>query len=462
MPHATHFTRLERRTLPFARQRERWDSRMTVPEPGSSQTSKEQAGHAIPLTMTLEPDRAIAGRYRVDRLLTRSSTSRVYAGAQIPIDRPVAIKIFRAGLRIDAATFAKIVHRNIVGVLDYGELETGEQFLVTEYLAGEPLSALLAREKKISSERACRIAIQICRALRAAHAKGLSHQDLKTSNVIVLGDGDDNEEGEFIKLLDFGSGVSPDGVTSLGILLSEILGESRDVAPELLVIASRAKEDVPGDRYGSLDDLLADLKAAHRLIAGTPSIEASSTAPIAFSIASSMLAPRPRETTPRPVADPPRASSRKIGPLAILAVIVGIGGAGVMVGRMQKAPRAEAPANASALLPSLSGTVTLKVASTPPGAEVSIDGRVVGKTPFSTTMRREAQGARKTIVLRMNGYDEATAIADLDQDSASVQVNLVEKHARSSSHGSGPRPAVLAEEPDRENEAQAIGESAVN
>ena len=137
---------------------------------------------------------------------------RVYLATQLPLERQVAIKLlvnqrhdaeFRKRFFLEASTCARLVHRHIVTVHDYGEADDGELFMAMEYLDGIPLSKVIQRQVRLTSGRACKIALQVCRALRTAHKTGVVHRDLKPGNVIVLTD-EEQDGNDFIKVLDFG------------------------------------------------------------------------------------------------------------------------------------------------------------------------------------------------------------------------------------------------------------------
>ena len=295
--------------------------------------------------------KTIAGRYRVERLIAKGGMGRVYLATQIPLERQVAIKLlvnqrldaeFRKRFFLEASICAKLVHRHIVTVHDYGEAENGELFMAMEYLDGVPLSKLIQKQVRLPSERACKIALQVCRALRAAHKSGVVHRDLKPGNVIVLTD-EDQDGNDFIKVLDFGlvkafegSGADVNDLTksgtwlgsprymapeqircqpvdprtdiySLGVILFHMLAGRppfigansmevleqhlrdkppsisdvlgrSDYAPELEVIIERCLRKEAGQRYQSMDELIGDLKAAYRLITGV-SLHTESTLP---------------------------------------------------------------------------------------------------------------------------------------------------------------------------------------
>src|SRR5690606_31017672 len=110
---------------------------------------------------------------------------------------------FRRRFLLEASVSGRLTHRNIVTVHDYGETPAGEVFMVMELLDGEPLTNILARETRLAPDRACRIAIEICRALRVAHKQSVAHRDLKPGNVMILR-GEEEGDAERVKVLDFG------------------------------------------------------------------------------------------------------------------------------------------------------------------------------------------------------------------------------------------------------------------
>ncbi len=149
------------------------------------------------------------GRYRVDRLLGSGGMGAVYAGVQLDLGRPVAIKVLRPELSMDASIAqrfkreaeiaASLHHPHSAQVTDFG-VEDGRPFLVMDLLEGESLGALLEREGALDEARVRRIALQILAALASAHERGVVHRDLKPENVFVQ-----HTSGmDLVKLLDFG------------------------------------------------------------------------------------------------------------------------------------------------------------------------------------------------------------------------------------------------------------------
>ena len=119
---------------------------------------------------------------------------RVYLGEHVKMNRQCAIKVMSPALVNDAesaarfareaSNAARIIHPNVAAVFDYGESD-GLVYLVMEYVDGEPLSRLLAREAPLALERAVDLARQIADGLGAAHELGIVHRDLKPDNILV-------------------------------------------------------------------------------------------------------------------------------------------------------------------------------------------------------------------------------------------------------------------------------------
>lgn len=125
--------------------------------------------------------------------------------------RRLAIKFLRRKFRDDAASCARfereayaagvVESENVVSVLEFGHTKAGESYIVMEYLAGEGLANLIAREAPLPVSFAVDVAIQTCRGLAAVHAAGVVHRDVKPENIFVCR----HEDGtRLIKVFDFG------------------------------------------------------------------------------------------------------------------------------------------------------------------------------------------------------------------------------------------------------------------
>ena len=128
------------------------------------------------------------------------------------LERLVAIKCIRADmllepkarqLFIDEVKLLSQLHSpQVVQVIDSGVSEADEPFMVTEFLSGEDLSQHLDVHGAVEPAEACRIGIEVLRALTEAHALGIIHGDLKPSNVFLMSV--PGERKPVVKVLDFG------------------------------------------------------------------------------------------------------------------------------------------------------------------------------------------------------------------------------------------------------------------
>lgn len=155
--------------------------------------------------------RTIAERYEVHRLIGDGGMGSVYQAKQHPLDRWVALKLIRHDLARDplaAKRFhremraaVRVQHPNTIRVYDYGTAESGELFLVMEYLDGQTLAAVLENRQPLDPARIDHIGMQVVKALAAAHSEGIIHRDLKPQNIILL---DHYGDHDLVKVLDFG------------------------------------------------------------------------------------------------------------------------------------------------------------------------------------------------------------------------------------------------------------------
>lgn len=172
-------------------------------------------GHADPSVAGALPLPAAlaAGRYEVQRLLGEGRRKRVYLARDKRLERDVAIALIKpegldqTGLARawrEAQAMARLSgHQNTVAVYDVGETDDGGLYLVSQYLAGGDVEALIARSREhhVPIARVLQIASDVARALQHAHAHHILHRDVKPSNVWLTEDG-------IAKLGDFGLAIA--------------------------------------------------------------------------------------------------------------------------------------------------------------------------------------------------------------------------------------------------------------
>jgi serine/threonine protein kinase len=274
------------------------------------------------------------GRYEILSELGRGAMGVVYKARDPQIDRLVALKTvslwgqepdeekeFRLRFMNEAQAAGRLHHSGIVSVFDVGENpENHDPYIVLEYVQGESLNRILSREKKLTLERALKLAEEIADGLDYAHAQGVIHRDIKPANILITQDGR-------AKIADFGiaklnlahftvpgrvlgtpaymapeqlSGESVDGrsdLFSLGVILyAMVTGHSpfqgtsattvcfkvanrepiaasaldMTLPPQLDAVISRAMAKDPNERYQRGSDFADDLRILQQSYKATP------------------------------------------------------------------------------------------------------------------------------------------------------------------------------------------------
>ena len=204
------------------------------------------------------------GRFRLNRLLGEGGMGLVYLAEQVSLARPVAVKVLRddlglqAGMserfRREAKLLSQVEHSAVVRVIDFG-MHGASACLVMEYAEGETLEEALCTGP-FSMDRALPLLLQLCHGLAAIHDKGIVHRDLKPENVVLTR----SAAGEQARLLDFGiarlaAPESPGSVTQVGM----VLGTPEVVSPEQAM----------GQPLDARSDLYSLGVVAYRMLSGT-------------------------------------------------------------------------------------------------------------------------------------------------------------------------------------------------
>ncbi len=174
----------------------------------------------------------LSGRYRLEARIAAGGMSTVYKAIDETLERTVAVKLMNREVasdsdqlerfRREARAVAQLSHPHIVGVIDAAE-DDGRPYIVFEYVEGETLKDLIRREGQLPIPEAVAYAIEIARALGAAHQRHIIHRDVKPQNVLI------DHEGS-AKVTDFGIArtLEEDGLTADG----RVLGTTDYVSPE--------------------------------------------------------------------------------------------------------------------------------------------------------------------------------------------------------------------------------------
>ena len=149
--------------------------------------------------------RKTIAHYEIQRRLGAGGSGVVYLANDTLLQRPVVLKILRAGLLTaeqmrstvlrEARLASAIEHPNVCGIYEVGE-SGDEGYIAMQYVPGESLDALIARGPA-TPQLLFSVGIQIADGLQAAHSLGIFHRDLKPQNVMLT-------DGGLVKILDFG------------------------------------------------------------------------------------------------------------------------------------------------------------------------------------------------------------------------------------------------------------------
>ena len=281
------------------------------------------------------------------------------------VSNPEAVTRFRQ----EARSASSIGHKNIINIEDFGTLPDGRVYLCMELLDGKPLNDLL--DENLGPERLLNILIQTCHGLAAAHRKGIVHRDMKPENIFVTREADGSEVPKLLDFgiakvsgadgdnnltrtgtifgtpfymspeqalgqgVDYRADIYAMGVimyeaftgslpfegeSFMGILTKHITAEpmppsqralqnGRLPPPGAEEIIARAMKKDRDERYASMDELIADLVALHRNLAGpgmSAYMEAHVPGPSSAAYAAAPgMTPLPRaQSAATPVATP--------------------------------------------------------------------------------------------------------------------------------------------------------------
>src|SRR5215218_4965163 len=351
-------------------------------------------------------------RYELRTLLGSGGMADVYLAGDEVLGREVALKLlkdryaeneeFVERFKREAKSAAALSSPYIVPIFDRGETDDGTYYITMEYLPGGTLKERISATDALRPQAAVDVALQVAKALRTAHVRGVVHRDIKPRNILLV-------DSDHVKVADFGIARAADATTisqsgdilgsakymspeqaaggqvgpasdlySLGVVLYEMLTGrvpfkietpadvpirhavasprspkevNPEVSEELGAITMRLLATNPEDRYGSADELIEELQ---RVRAQTPSAPRSSTN---GETAETLLGvPKASASSPPPPAKP--VSRRRVLPaltvLAALLTLLGVvgwglwrdGGGGSILRALKEYLPAEAPQDA--------------------------------------------------------------------------------------------------------------------
>jgi eukaryotic-like serine/threonine-protein kinase len=315
-------------------------------------------------------------RYELRTLLGSGGMADVYLAGDEVLGREVALKLlkdryaeneeFVERFKREAKSAAALSSPYIVPIFDRGETDDGAYYITMEYLPGGTLKERITATGALRPQ-AAEVALQVAKALRTAHVRGVVHRDIKPRNILLA-------DSDHAKVADFGIARAVEATTisqtgdilgsakymspeqaageqvgpasdlySLGVVLYEMLTGrmpfevetpadvpirhavapphrpkevNPEVSEELDAITMKLLATSPGDRYGSADELIEELQ---RVRAGIPSAARSST-----NGTTAETAPGVTKAPASSPASPAKAVSRRRGILPAFTVLAAL------------------------------------------------------------------------------------------------------------------------------------------
>jgi serine/threonine-protein kinase len=218
------------------------------------------------------------GRYEIVAELGRGAMGIVYQARDPQIGRMVALKTvslrgqepeeqqeFRQRFLREAQAAGRLQHSGLVAIYDAGEdQESHDPYIVLEYVPGDTLHRILAREKKLPLPQALQLAEEIAQALDYAHTQGVVHRDIKPANILITEDG-------HAKIADF-------GIARLNLahftVPGQVLGTPAYMAPEQLT----------GEGVDSRSDIFSLGVLLYAMVTGHSPFQGNSATTVCFKV----------------------------------------------------------------------------------------------------------------------------------------------------------------------------------
>lgn len=220
----------------------------------------------------LRSGEALAGRYRVVKLLGTGGMADVYEVEDKELKKPVALKLIRSDLSFDDLLLERfrkeveltrlVKHRNVCSVYDIGHDRREPReltFLTMELIPGETMAERIRRSGPMAASEWLSVARQLCNAMQEAHSVNVLHRDFKPGNVMLVGSG----ENIRAVVTDFGIAsamgsqkVMPSALTAkylMGTLLymspEQERGEALDATSDIYSLGLVLYEMLTGEQY---------------------------------------------------------------------------------------------------------------------------------------------------------------------------------------------------------------------
>jgi len=180
------------------------------------------------------------GQYHLDAKIGEGQMGEVYLATHAMLRRPTAVKLLRPEI-VGADTIARfdqevrlasrLTHANTIRIFDYGSTPDGVFYYAMEYVRGEDLEHIVARDGPLPPARVIHVLEQVCRSLAEAHDLGLVHRDVKAGNIMLCRKGG---EYDVVKLVDFGLAKDLRHASPVAEGIDAVCGTPETIAPEVL------------------------------------------------------------------------------------------------------------------------------------------------------------------------------------------------------------------------------------
>ena len=243
----------------------------------------------------------IADRYRVVEKIGQGAMGTVYRAEHVQIGKAMAVKLLHheveqnpesvARFHREAEAASRLNHPNTVHVFDFGRTKSGSLYLVMEYVDGDDLGKVIAREGAMPFGRVAYLLAQVAGSVADAHAAGVIHRDLKPENIVIA----EGRDGERPKVLDFGLAKLFEGTVEAQVTSSgTIVGTPYYMSPE----------QIQGHELDGRSDVYAMGAIMYECVVGKPPFDA----PNPVGVLSKHLSEEPqRPSTRSPLSVPSEA-----------------------------------------------------------------------------------------------------------------------------------------------------------